>query len=50
MLRHNAHLAFTHGLQCVKLRLTSVLLVYLAVSMAIQMAEGAARPSDCEPT
>lgn len=46
----SAQLAITHGLQYVELKLMRVLVVYLAVSMVIQMAEGSTWLSNCEPT
>ena len=48
--RQKVQLAITHGLQYVESKLMRVLVVYLAVSMVIQMAEGSTWLSDCEPT
>ena len=50
MGRQIAQLAITHGLQYVELKPVRVLVVYLAVSMVIQMAEGSTWLSNCEPT
>lgn len=48
--RQNAQVAITHGLQYVESELMRALVVYLAVSMVIQMAEGSTWLSNCEPT